>query len=237
MNYKKEKKGAFCFYTPRYILISMGLFVMPGAFLFAQNKSDSGKVLQKVTVTGERKQNPFAAITPVQVLNHEALLQINAENIADAAKYFSGVLIKDYGGVGGLKTISVRSLGGLNTGLVYDGINIADAQTGQVDLSKFSATFVQSMELDQANPQQIPMPARIYSSASILSFTSSSFNTTNFSKTKWLAGMNTGSFGLWQPYAGVYVPVSKNTVVSTNAQATWAKGDYPYPIENGMFSQ
>ena len=237
MDKKKENNGTSQFNAVRYILISVGLFIMPGALLFAQNTSDSGRVLQKVTVTGERKQNPFAAITPVQVLNHEALLQINAENIADAAKYFSGVLIKDYGGVGGLKTISVRSLGGLNTGLVYDGINIADAQTGQVDLSKFSATFVQSLELDLANPQQIPLPARIYSSASILSFTSSSFNTTNFSKTKWLAGMNAGSFGLWQPYAGIYLPAGKNMVVSANAQATWAKGDYPYHIENGMFSQ
>ncbi len=237
MDKKKENKGTSQFNAVRYVLISVGLFIMPGALLFAQNTSDSGRVLQKVTVTGERKQNPFAAITPVQVLNHEALLQINAENIADAAKYFSGVLIKDYGGVGGLKTISVRSLGGLNTGLVYDGINIADAQTGQVDLSKFSATFVQSLELDLANPQQIPLPARIYSSASILSFTSSSFNTTNFSKTKWLAGMNAGSFGLWQPYAGIYLPAGKNMVVSANAQATWAKGDYPYHIENGMFSQ
>src|ERR1700733_8250886 len=185
MNYKKEKKGAFCFYTPRYILISMGLFVMPGAFLFAQNKSDSGKVLQKVTVTGERKQNPFAAITPVQVLNHEALLQINAENIADAAKYFSGVLIKDYGGVGGLKTISVRSLGGLNTGLMYDGITVADAQTGQVDLSKFSATFLQQMDLYQSNPKQLPLPARAFASGSILAISSNTFNTTNYTEGKW----------------------------------------------------
>ncbi len=236
--YKRKKIQKTCqFHAVRYALFSVGLFVMPGAFLFAQNKYDSGKVLQKVTVTGERKQNPYAAIVPVQLLNHEALLQINAENIADAAKYFSGVLIKDYGGVGGLKTISVRSLGGLNTGLVYDGISIADAQTGQIDLSKFSSTFVQSLELDQANPQQIPIPARIYSSASILSFTSNSFNTTNFSNTKWLAGMNAGSFGLWQPYAGIYLPAGKNFILSANAQATWAKGDYPYHIENGMFSQ
>ena len=237
MDKKKEIQVTGQFNAVRYVLISVGLFIMPGAFLFAQNKSDSGKVLQNVTVTGERKQNPFATIVPVQVLNHDALLQINAENIADAAKYFSGVLIKDYGGVGGLKTISVRSLGGLNTGLVYDGINIADAQTGQIDLGKFSATFVQSLELDQANPQQIPLPARIYSSASILSLTSNSFNTTNFSRTKWQAGMNAGSFGLWQPFAGIYLPAGKNLVVSANAQATWARGDYPYHIENGMFSQ
>ncbi|HET7002468.1 MAG TPA: Plug domain-containing protein, partial [Puia sp.] len=237
MDKKKKIQGTIECIAFRHILICVGLFVMPETFVFAQNKSDSGRILQKVTVTGERKQNAFAAIVPVQVLNHEALLQINAENIAEAAKYFSGVLIKDYGGVGGLKTISVRSLGGLNTGLVYDGINVADAQTGQLDLSKFSATFVQSLELDQANPQQIPLPARIYSSASILTFTSNSFNTTNFSKTKWVAGMNVGSFGFWQPYAGIYLPAGKNLVVSANAEATWAKGDYPYHIENGMFSQ
>src|SRR5579872_6815034 len=149
MDYKEEIQMNGQFKALRYFLTSLGFIILPGVFLFAQSISDSGRLLQKVTVTGERKQNPYAAIVPVQVLNHETLLQINAESIADAAKYFSGVLIRDYGGVGGLKTISVRSLGGLNTGLVYDGINIADAQTGQVDLSKFSATFIQSLELNQ----------------------------------------------------------------------------------------
>jgi len=174
---------------------------------------------------------------PVQRLNQEALQQINAETLAGAAKYFSGVLIKDYGGIGGLQSISVRSLGALNTGLVYDGISIADAQTGQSDLGKFSATFVQSLELDLANPQQIPIPARLFASASILSFTSNTFNTNDFSRKKWIAGINAGSFGLWQPYAGLYLPVNKNMVVSANAEVTWAKGDYPYSIDNGIFSQ
>jgi outer membrane receptor protein involved in Fe transport len=226
-----------CFITGRFFLICVGLITVPGRTLLAQNKSDSIKLLQNVTVTGEKKQNSFTAIVPVQLLDHEAIQQINAETIAGAAKYFSGVLIKDYGGIGGLKTISVRSLGGLNTGLVYDGITIADGQAGQVDLSKFSAIFVQTLELDQANPQQIPLPARVYASASILSFTSYSFNTTNFTQKKWLAGVNTGSFGLWQPYIGFYSPLNKNLVVSANVQATWAKGDYPYTVENGMFTQ
>jgi len=218
-------------------LITAILFVAPGQFLYAQKTSDSARVLKNVTITGEKKQNPFASVVPVQLLNHEALREINAESIAGAAKYFSGVLIKDYGGIGGLKTISVRSLGGLNTGLVYDGISVADAQTGQIDLSKFSATFVQSLELDQTNPQQILMPARIYSSASILSFTSNSFNATNFTKKKWIAGVDAGSFGLWQPYAGIYLPTGKNMVLSANGEATWANGNYPYYVDNGSFSR
>jgi len=225
----REICGCFCMQLVPLILCT--------TILSAQNKSDSTKTLQEVNVTSDKKQNPYSAIVPIQILNHEALQQINAESIAGAAKYFSGVLIKDYGGIGGLKTISVRSLGGLNTGLVYDGITIADAQTGQADLGKFSATFVQSLELDLANPQQLPLPARIYSSASVLSFTSNSYNTTNFNQTKWLTGVDAGSFGLWQPYAGFYMPVNKNMVLSANGEALWAKGNYPYRVENGMFSQ
>jgi vitamin B12 transporter len=205
--------------------------------LSAQRVADSSKILNPVQVIAEKKQNPFSSITPVQALDHQALQQINAETIAGAAKYFSGVLIKDYGGVGGLKTISVRSLGGQNTGLVYDGIPIADAQTGQVDLSKYSATFVQRLELDQANPPSMPVPARAYASASILAFTSNTFNTTNYSQTKYLVGMEAGSFGLWQPYAGIYLPVGKNMVVSANGMALWSAGNYPYTVDNGMFSE
>ncbi|HTB25900.1 MAG TPA: Plug domain-containing protein, partial [Puia sp.] len=221
----------------RQSFIILLFLTIANSAVLAQNPPDTSKLLQRVTVTAEKKQNPYTAIVPVQILNHEALQQMNAENIAEASKYFSGVLIKDYGGVGGLKTISVRSLGGLNTGLVYDGITIADAQTGQVDLSKFSTTFIQSLELDQANPQMILAPARVYSSASVLSFTSNSFNAVNFVQKKWMAGLNAGSFGLWQPYAGVYLPVSKSMIVSANAEATWANGNYPYYINNGMFSQ
>ena len=91
--------------------------------------------------------------------------------------------------------------------------------------------------MDQANPQQIPIPARIYSAASILSFTSNTFNTSNFTQSKWLAGANVGSFGLWRPYAGIYLPVNKNMVASATAEATWARGNYPYVVVNGMFSQ
>jgi vitamin B12 transporter len=236
MKMELKKYHAFCHRKGRVFFIILWM-MLSFISLFSQKKTDSARILENVTVTAEKKLNQYTVIVPVQIFNQETLRQINAETIAGAAKYFSGVLIKDYGGVGGLKTISVRSLGGLNTGLVYDGISVADAQTGQIDLSKFSSTFVQSLELNQANPQQILNPARIYSSASILSFTSNSFNTSNFTRYQWQLGLNDGSFGLWQPYAGLYFPLGKNMIVSANGEATWAKGNYPYEVENGMFSK
>ncbi|HMG82779.1 MAG TPA: TonB-dependent receptor plug domain-containing protein, partial [Ferruginibacter sp.] len=197
---------------------------------------DSNKVLNKIIVTSSKPPNVFTKPIPVQLLNKQTLQQLNSNSVGDAASYFSGVLVKDYGGIGGLKTISVRGLGATNTGVLYDGLSVADAQSGQVDLGKFPLTFIQSLELDLANPPQILVPARAYASVAVLSISSNTY-VPNFSQKKWELGCTQGSFGLWQPFAGIYLPVTKRFVISANAEATWSKGDYPYYINNGMFSQ
>ena len=47
-----------------------------------------------------------------------------------------GVTVKDYG-IGGLKTVSVRSLGANHTTVSYDGIALTDVQSGQIDIGRF----------------------------------------------------------------------------------------------------
>ena len=44
-------------------------------------------------------------MSPVQILSGKELEKLNVYSVADALRYFSGVQIKDYGGIGGLKTI------------------------------------------------------------------------------------------------------------------------------------
>jgi vitamin B12 transporter len=204
---------------------------------YTNAQKDTARILKSVLISAEKKNNNYNSAVPEQILTHQIIQEINGESIADAAKFFSGVLIKDYGGIGGLKTISVRSLGSLNTSLLYDGVLVADAQTGQIDLSKFSSTFTQSVQLDESNPLDILLPARVYSSAAVLSVNTSSYRTNNFTQDKWRAGIRQGSFGLWQPYAGIYLPTGKKFVVSINAEGLTSKGNYPYNVENGMFSQ
>jgi len=212
------------------------LFFFPAGVGFSQTK-DSVAVLQPVQVSGIKKQNDFTGLSPVQSLNRETLQQINAQSIGDAARYFSGVLIKDYGGIGGLKTISVRSLGASNTGIVYDGIPVSDLQTGQIDLSRFSTTFVQSLELQQGSIQHSLLPARTYAAAAALAIITNTYTPTNFNQKNWQAGIKAGSFNLWQPFAGIYLPLKKKTVISVNAEAVYAKGNYPIYIDNGNLSE
>jgi vitamin B12 transporter len=225
--------------TGKWILRHMTITLVMVSCLtpYINAQKDTARILKKVTISAEKKNNNYNSAVPEQILTHQIIQEINGESIADAAKFFSGVLIKDYGGIGGLKTISVRSLGSLNTSLLYDGVIVADAQTGQIDLSKFSSTFTQSVQLDESSPPDILLPARIYSSAAILSVNTSSYLTNNFTQEKWRAGIKQGSFGLWQPYAGIYLPTGKKFVVSINAEGLISKGNYPYSVENGMFSQ
>ena len=73
----------------------MAAVLLLPAVLFAQQK-DSVVTLEKVTVGSQKKKQTFTAITPAQSLNRQTLQQITAPSVGDAARFFSGVLVKDY---------------------------------------------------------------------------------------------------------------------------------------------
>lgn len=206
-------------------------------FSFSQNKDSSTITLDSVKITDHRNPGGYKTNIPVQTLSSSILNKISSLSAGDAVRYFSGVLVKDYGGVGGLKTISVRSLGASNTGIIYDGIPVTDIQTGQIDLSRFNILFIQSINLFQANPTDLLSPASSYALPSVLAINTNTFKPVNFSKNQWQTGIKTGSFGLWQPYAGIYSPIKNNIVISAQVEATFSKGDYPYRVDNGNFSE
>ena len=109
------------------------------------SRLDSLQKIQEVEVYGKR---PLATS---QTLRGKDLQALSTTTVADALKYFAGVQIKDYGGLGGLKTINVRSLGAQHVGVYVDGIRITNVQNGTVDLGKFSLSSMESVALYNAN--------------------------------------------------------------------------------------
>ena len=79
-----------------YIRLCWWLVLLPVSLCQAQS-GDSVSTLKKVTVSGLKKKSTFTAATPLQSLNSETLQQLNAPSVGDAARYFSGVLVKDWG--------------------------------------------------------------------------------------------------------------------------------------------
>ena len=82
------------------------------------------------TVSADRNA-AAASLSPVQTITENTIKRLGAIELQEAVKQFSGVSIKDYGGIGGLKTVSVRNMGASHTAVIYDGIAISDAQNGQ----------------------------------------------------------------------------------------------------------
>ena len=109
---------------------------------------DSIQYLQEVTINSTQ---PSRTLVTSQTIQGNELHALSTTSVADALKYFAGVQIKDYGGLGGLKTINVRSLGAQHVGVYVDGIRITNAQNGTVDLGKFSLSTMESVSLYNAN--------------------------------------------------------------------------------------
>lgn len=121
-----------------------------------ETQRDTILSLSEVVVTAK----PSKEIIPPQKLSGKELEALNSLSVADAIRYFSGVQLKDYGGVGGLKTVNIRSMGTNQVGVFYNGIQLGNAQNGQVDLGKFSLDNVEEIALYNGQKSDIFQTAR-----------------------------------------------------------------------------
>ena len=98
-------------------------------------------------------------VIPSQTLTGEQLEKLSSNSVADALRYFSGIQLKDYGGVGGIKTVNIRSMGTNHLGISYDGVELGNAQNGQIDLGQFSLDNVEEITLFNGQKSAILQPA------------------------------------------------------------------------------
>ncbi|KAA0128728.1 TonB-dependent receptor plug domain-containing protein [Chryseobacterium sp. SN22] len=151
------------FFTSSFQKMACAIFVLAATFIFSQSRKDTVKEQTIVPVTLKKKK--FKEILPAQVLSGEELERLNSQSVADALRYFSGVQIKDYGGIGGLKTINIRSMGSQHVGVFYDGIQIGNAQNGIVDLGRYSLDDLEEISLYNGQKSEIFQPARDFGSS------------------------------------------------------------------------
>lgn len=111
--------------------VSCNLFLSTSLFA-QQQRVDTARTyyIPEITVSDIHQTREVRSTAPLQIFSKDALKNLNALQVSDAVKHFAGVTVKDYGGIGGLKTISIRSLGAQHTAVGYDGITLTDCQTG-----------------------------------------------------------------------------------------------------------
>lgn len=195
--------------------------------IFSQEKSDTTKTIsiEEVVVTANRIQKE---VIPVQVLSGKQLQKLSVNSVADAVRYFSGVQIKDYGGIGGLKTVNIRSMGSHHVGVFYDGIELGNAQNGVVDLGRFSLDNMEAISMYNGQKSAIFQPAKDFASASSIYMAT---RTPSFKKSKnnnLNIGIKGGSFATINPSVLWEHRFSDKLSSSISAEYMYSSGEYKF---------
>ncbi len=183
--------------------------------------------LGEVVIDGQQIKRHRSAM-PIQQYNEADIKQLNANNIADIAKHFAGVTVKDYGGIGGIKTVSVRGLGAAHTGVCYDGVMANDVQSGQIDVGRFSIENIAEVSLSNGQPNDFFQPARMFASSSVLSFSSMAYKNDSTNPFYGKATLKAGSFGLVNPSIILNKGFAKKWSATLTADGITANGEYKF---------
>ncbi|RYD90168.1 MAG: TonB-dependent receptor, partial [Sphingobacteriales bacterium] len=199
--------------------------------------SDTSKTrrLNEVSIKGTRPSLRNTSPTPLQIIKGPELERLNSFSVADAIRFFSGVQLKDYGGIGGLKTINVRSLGTNHTAVFYDGIQMGNAQNGQIDLGRISLDNIGEIALYSGQRSEIYQPAKAFSAASALYLQTIQPKFEDGEYTRMRIGFKTGSFGLINPSVLWQQKLSKNISSTVSAEWTKADGIYKFRDSNSVY--
>lgn len=181
--------------------------------------------LREVTVTAQRKNED---VIPAQTLSGDELQRLNSNSVADALRYFSGVQVKDYGGVGGIKTVNIRSMGTNHTGIVYDGVELGNAQNGQIDLGQFSLDNMEALSLYNGQKSEILQPAKDFGTAGSIYMRTRVPKFEQGQTYHARLTMRTGSFDLINPSALVEFKLGSRVNAQLSAEWLNSSGKYKF---------
>ena len=210
--------------------------LLPSTIVAQENKdSINGEayLLDGVTVTARRMPAKITSTTSVQVFGKEDLKNLGLQNMGDAVKRFAGTNVRDYGGIGGLKTVSVRNLGAAHTAVSYDGVAISNTQAGQIDIGRFSLDNVSTLSLAIGHDDNLLQSARLFASAGVLNIETEKPHFENGKRHHTQVQMRGGSFGYLTPAIRHWQALGERTKLSVEGNYLHAEGEYPFSLKNG----
>ena len=214
----------------RLFIIAACLAMASPVMAQTNNSDTTAHVIDDVTVTGRRIAGSILTSVPVQSLSHEQMTAMGANDIGDALKHFAGVQVRDYGGIGGLKTVDIRGLGAQHTGVSYDGVQVGDCQSGQVDFSRFTLDNASTLHLTIGQSDDIYQSAKSYACAGLVEI--SSVKNPVAGHPFFSTNIKTGSFGLIEPSL-LYAQTFSRISVNAHAGYQHADGNYRFKMWNG----
>lgn len=213
----------------KQIAIIAIIVMLPTCCCIGQTDTIKQKQLKEVRVRAKVSPSEVRSQTPVQVISNEKLERINATQLSDAVKQLNSVVVKDYGGVGGIKTVSARGLGSQFSTLTIDGVAVSDCQNGQIDLGKFLLGNVDYISFANANTDNIFQTARAFAAGNVIDIQTKEPRFWN-KKTNANLSFDFGSFGLLNPSLSLSRQINKKLSLTLWASALTSDGDYPFTL-------
>lgn len=180
---------------------------------------------------------------PVQRLDTLLFRRRGITGTADALRRMHGIRLRDYGGAGGLKTVSVRGLGASHTGMMLDGMPFSDARSGIVDIGRISLERLAGIEVHTAGTPELLCPVRQASAAAnivmqslgtpISPATEETSHIRHSPQPHGAARLTQAAFGTWNPALQFSMQPHRRTVLSTVTDYHYGKNDYPFLVRNG----
>lgn len=154
-----------------------------------------------------------AAERGITVSRTDTITIRNSQNITDVLLQSPGLVISDFGGYAGGKSVSLRGLGAQHTTILIDGIKVTNAQSGQSDLNLLDLENFKGAMVDYAQNSVNFSTAR------------PTFNDKNIAGRFAFSG---GSFGTFLPQGRLDFRLPGNIALSAHVAGTISKGNYAY---------
>ncbi|MDD4760134.1 MAG: TonB-dependent receptor plug domain-containing protein [Bacteroidaceae bacterium] len=194
--------------------------------------------LDEVKVTTTPYNKDIHSAVPIQTLGKEQMQRQGIVDISDALNHFSGITLRDYGGAGGIKTVSVRGLGAAHTAVSYDGVTMSDEQTGQIDMSRFSLAAISELSLVVGDNFDLLQSARGAAAAATVNVNTVE-NDNLFSSDfcpHYSLHLEQGSFDRYNVLLKLSQRLSRRFAFTTVGDYLYSGNNYPYTLVNGLTS-
>jgi vitamin B12 transporter len=185
------------------------------------------KDLDSVNISGDRTLSLVSATS----LEHIRMERRLATDLGQLMTLFTGIQMRSYGGLGGMKTVSFRSLGAGHTSVVYDHFALSQTQSGQTDVGQIPVDFINNLKLVSQAGTSLDYPIQSKLAGQIIAV-----------ETRHLpygkpdlqlnVGAQTGSFGQFDGHAFVSRRISRWKAAVSVKGRTFS-GKYPFTYDNG----
>lgn len=199
----------------------------------AGDSTARGHRLRELSVTARRSPSRLTGAVAVQAMDRKQFEELGITGLADAVKRFAGVNVRDYGGLGGLKTVSVRNMGATHTAVSYDGIPLSNLLGGQIDIGRFSLFDISMVTLSAGSETDMLQPASLVKAAAVLGLNTLTPSFTEGRRNRFDAEISGGSFGYIAPALRWSHSESERVSTSLAVSAQHTDGNYPFTLVNG----